>query len=549
MAIEITNDSIVKILIRRGQDYERQLTILTEGELGYTIDTQRLFVGDGVSLGGKAASNFFLGRTSDRNAYSTLAEVGDTVYETTDTRLYAWNGTAWDDIHPIPDNISVIKNSSNNYNWGVANSFGGEGFNITYTYSNANAGNRISNLGLGTVEFDSRYLSLSAAYSSFYFGNVRNKRVTNNLDARVNIDNSLYVNSNTTSGQQIQIHGYHPTLSTTTIRSTSGRFVIQGKNTLSLGTNLLGRDSEHIILSATNTTLNTVFSSTRRGNADGLFTVPDFDFFGFPRFRDSAYVDNNLTIAGNLSVYGDATYIETLVTVTSSLSIINFSSDIAPALYVKEANAATEQPIAVFDSTLVNPSLIIRDGPLVGINIDRNLTYASTFGSNYVFALSGGLFAKGRTSSNDHIDIHSGDGGHLFLRGGTGGTVLSSAQAGNSFLIQVNTGTATDNVTISGGLRISQDVVAYATSDVTLKKNIKKIASPLEKITKISGVNFEWNDEAPFYGKDVGVIAQEIEAIMPEIVTTRDNGTKAVRYEKIIPLLIEAIKELNNKQK
>ena len=44
-------------------------------------------------------------------------------------------------------------------------------------------------------------------------------------------------------------------------------------------------------------------------------------------------------------------------------------------------------------------------------------------------------------------------------------------------------------------------------------------------------------------GHDVGVIAQEIEAILPEIVTTRDNGYKAVKYERIVALLIECIKE------
>ena len=47
---------------------------------------------------------------------------------------------------------------------------------------------------------------------------------------------------------------------------------------------------------------------------------------------------------------------------------------------------------------------------------------------------------------------------------------------------------------------------------------------------------------------DTGVIAQEIEALgLPGITTTRDNGMKAVRYEKLVPLLIEAIKELSAK--
>jgi hypothetical protein len=45
-------------------------------------------------------------------------------------------------------------------------------------------------------------------------------------------------------------------------------------------------------------------------------------------------------------------------------------------------------------------------------------------------------------------------------------------------------------------------------------------------------------------GHDVGVLAQELEKVLPEVVTTRDSGYKAVKYEKIIPLLVEAIKEL-----
>jgi len=61
MAIEISKDTVVKILVRRGTDAERQLTTLTEGELGYCIDTQRVYVGDGVTPGGVITGNRFLG--------------------------------------------------------------------------------------------------------------------------------------------------------------------------------------------------------------------------------------------------------------------------------------------------------------------------------------------------------------------------------------------------------------------------------------------------------------------------------------------------------
>ena len=66
-------------------------------------------------------------------------------------------------------------------------------------------------------------------------------------------------------------------------------------------------------------------------------------------------------------------------------------------------------------------------------------------------------------------------------------------------------------------------------------------------IDKINGYTFDWVPKEGIHtneGHDVGVIAQEIEAILPELVVTRDNGYKAVKYEKLVALLIESVKEL-----
>ena len=106
--------------------------------------------------------------------------------------------------------------------------------------------------------------------------------------------------------------------------------------------------------------------------------------------------------------------------------------------------------------------------------------------------------------------------------------------------------------TTSGEIWAYGDVVANKSSDKRLKKKIKNIPNALEKVSKINGVTFEWkktNDKMKrevhsHEGNDIGVIAQEIEEVLPEIVATRDNGYKAVYYEKLVPLLIEAVKEL-----
>ena len=100
----------------------------------------------------------------------------------------------------------------------------------------------------------------------------------------------------------------------------------------------------------------------------------------------------------------------------------------------------------------------------------------------------------------------------------------------------------------SNSIYASSDVVAYFSSDARLKDNIIKIESPLEKISKLRGIEFNWNDNQDIYpvGKrDLGVVAQEVEEVLPEIVETRTSGYKAVKYEKLTPLLIEAVKELS----
>ena len=99
---------------------------------------------------------------------------------------------------------------------------------------------------------------------------------------------------------------------------------------------------------------------------------------------------------------------------------------------------------------------------------------------------------------------------------------------------------------VQGTIKADGDITAYASSDKRLKKNLEKIKDPIDKLDKINGYMFEWIEKDqvhPNKGRDIGVIAQEIEEIIPEITTTRGNGYKAVKKEKLVPLLIECIKD------
>tara|TARA_Y100001951_G_C11096619_1_gene159659 strand:+ start:50 stop:538 length:489 start_codon:yes stop_codon:yes gene_type:complete len=109
----------------------------------------------------------------------------------------------------------------------------------------------------------------------------------------------------------------------------------------------------------------------------------------------------------------------------------------------------------------------------------------------------------------------------------------------------------TGGVGISGALNVGGDITAFSSSDVSLKENITPISNAIDKVRSISGNTFTWNEKSTYNGEEgTGIIAQEIEALgLPGVTETRRDGTKAVRYDRLVPLLIEAIKELDTKVK
>ena len=86
--IEITENTLLKLLIRRGSNTERTNVVLSEGELGYTVDTRRLFVGDGVTTGGFPTSLFLYFGTNHPSTWAAEAEAGDVAYDSIAGGIY-----------------------------------------------------------------------------------------------------------------------------------------------------------------------------------------------------------------------------------------------------------------------------------------------------------------------------------------------------------------------------------------------------------------------------------------------------------------------------
>lgn len=104
-------------------------------------------------------------------------------------------------------------------------------------------------------------------------------------------------------------------------------------------------------------------------------------------------------------------------------------------------------------------------------------------------------------------------------------------------------------------LHVNGEAIASAwtqSSDLRLKKDIRRIGNPLDKILQLRGVTFKWRTDieqptAHSKARDIGVIAQEVEKQFPESVKTDKDGYKSVNYSSLVAPLIEAVKELYGK--
>lgn len=187
------------------------------------------------------------------------------------------------------------------------------------------------------------------------------------------------------------------------------------------------------------------------------------------------------------------------------------------------------------------------DAPLY-IQVDNTSTGTSAYSSLYLKNSTSGcmLFlnstgrasdgpANGATLRNDAGDLRlaaSGTNPYIYLQSSTG-------------RVGIKTTTPSYTLDVIGKIAASEDVLLY--SDAKLKTDLKKIPSALEKVKQLTGYTFKRTDLNDTEKRHVGVIAQDVEKVLPEVVNKDDNGILSVAYGNMIALLIEAIKELEEK--
>jgi len=246
----------------------------------------------------------------------------------------------------------------------------------------------------------------------------------------------------------------------------------------------------------------------------------------------SAYLDADTAhLSGTQTFSGAKTFSTSPTIKNSNLRLTNSSNAEVATL----SHTGTHTKIESHLGGIILDNMGTSGGTLqVTGSIDTN--DEATFGDT-LRVKSSGLFGN---STNYYAKIQGNTTNGAEILGSTNGT------------FSANTGIAIagSTTTVRGTLRSTGDVVAYYSSDERLKDNVVEIDGALDKIEALRGVSFDWNDKQDVYeGHDIGVIAQDVEAVLPEIVETRDNGYKAVKYEKLTAVLIQAVKELSAKVK
>ena len=268
-------------------------------------------------------------------------------------------------------------------------------------------------------------------------------------------------------------------------------------------------------LSAASGTQRLVLTSLTTGQMTTTSTDSDLSFNASTNTLNCPNINGQLTGAAD--------------TATLATNVVGAANRV---IFNNNTNTTTTSAALTFDGTQLNVTNNIRA---------NNLTLGLTAGTT-INTTTGDLVLD---SSNNkvHMTANAEVDGVLTVDSGTNST---SKDTGAVIITAGGLG-------VEGNIYAGGDIVAFNSSDVELKKDISPISNALDMINSLTGNTFAWKPEANIFGNkgmDTGIIAQEVEALgLPGVAKRRGDGTLGVRYDRLIPVLIEAVKELTAKVK
>jgi len=274
-----------------------------------------------------------------------------------------------------------------------------------------------------------------------------------------------------------------------------------------------------------------------------------------------------VSLGGSINV-GDITGTTGAVTLNVGAgTLIDVTAD-AVSVDLSELTTSTSDAdgdfFCVVDSVNAQKKLTKGNINLSGFNNDAGFSTTTGTVTSVGVTAGSGLTGGGTVTTSGTITVNVGAGTGIdvaadaisvdvsdFMSNGSNNRVVT-ATGTDAMNAEANMTFDGSTLAVTGAITATGDITAFYTSDETLKTNIANIENPMEKVAQLNGVSYNWTDEAQAKydhlngDKEIGVIAQQVEKVLPEMVGTRDDGTKAVRYERMCALLIECVKDLQN---
>lgn len=271
---------------------------------------------------------------------------------------------------------------------------------------------------------------------------------------------------------------------------------------------------------------------------------------------DANFTNLNTALADLENVVGPSNISESISDIVGGMVSGNTESGIS--VTYDDADNTLDFDVADFSITLTGD--VTGSGTVTNLG---NVSFAATVADNSHNHTSGnisdfaeavadtiGAMVTSNTETGISVTYQDSDNTLDFALSADPTITLSGDVSGSGNMTNLgNVNIAVDVSSITGNLGVSGTVTAAdfnTTSDISLKQNINVIDSALSKISQLNGYTFNWKNNDK---EAVGIMAQEVEKVLPQIVATGEDGYKKVSYDSLIPLLIEAVKELSAKVK
>jgi len=296
------------------------------------------------------------------------------------------------------------------------------------------------------------------------------------------------------------------------------------------------------------------------GGTSSLFALTSPHFFKITESFSELNVATSRSISASRHIFGsgsDAILTDCTIRSSGSNSILRFNNPTGSFLANQWTGSLIVEGTSVYtsDGTAWLPIINSYGGTITSGSLkifgSHTFSITSSVGSKIGIAHPNYTLLELSASTSDSNIITHND---LYFRSGSkiigqikkeGGINFTSG----SFNLGSGSNTVNGNLTVNGFLSASSitcsgDIIAFSTSDERLKENIVVLSNNLKNLDTINAYSFDWKVESGRSGKSTGVIAQEIEKILPTAVITRPDGYKAVDYEQITAYLLGCIKEL-----